>query len=58
MRWLITNRNVEADGFGCEHVREGPVALRQDGKDRTFLVYSACAADTPVIGSCQAGVYG
>jgi GH43 family beta-xylosidase len=47
--WTLEGPRVylEADGFGCEHVREGPVALRQDGSDRTFLVYSACGADTP-----------
>lgn len=38
---------LEADGFGCKGVREGPIALRQHGHDRTFLIYSACGADTP-----------
>ncbi|MDR3622229.1 MAG: glycoside hydrolase family 43 protein [Paludisphaera borealis] len=47
--WTLTGPRLylEVDGFGCEHVREGPVALRQDGHDRTFLIYSACGADTP-----------
>ena len=47
--WTLEGPRVylEADGFGCDHVREGPVALRQDGRGRTFLVYSACGADTP-----------
>lgn len=45
--WTLTGPRVElpASGFGCEHVREGPVPLRRDG--RVFLVYSACPADTP-----------
>jgi GH43 family beta-xylosidase len=47
--WTLAGDRMElkADGFGCEHVREGPIALRQDGGDRTFLIYSACGADTP-----------
>lgn len=36
---------LEADGFGCDHIREGPQILRHGGK--TFLVYSMCGADTP-----------
>lgn len=36
---------LDASGFGCEHVREGPITLVHDGK--VFLVYSACGADTP-----------
>lgn len=45
--WTTVGERValEADGFGCEHVREGPVALRRNG--RIFLVYSMCSADTP-----------
>jgi GH43 family beta-xylosidase len=47
--WTLTGPRLylEVDGFGCEHVREGPIVLRQDGHDRTFLIYSACGADTP-----------
>lgn len=47
--WTLEGPRVylKADGFGCDHVREGPVMLRQDGHDRTFLIYSACGADTP-----------
>lgn len=33
---------LEADGFGCEEVREGPFCLRRNG--RIFLVYSVCDA--------------
>ena len=36
---------LEADGFGCDYVREGPVALQHDG--RVFLVYSMCGASEP-----------
>lgn len=36
---------LEADGFGVEWVREGPVALVRNG--RVFLIYSMCPADTP-----------
>jgi GH43 family beta-xylosidase len=45
--WTLTGPRMylPADGFGCQHVREGPAALHHG--DRTFLVYSACAADTP-----------
>ncbi|WP_165071790.1 glycoside hydrolase family 43 protein [Paludisphaera rhizosphaerae] len=35
------------DGFGCDFVREGPVALRQGDQGRIFLIYSTCPADTP-----------
>jgi GH43 family beta-xylosidase len=48
--WTLEGPRVDldADGFGCDVVREGPVALRrQDGGAETFLVYSACGADTP-----------
>ena len=37
--------SLPVDGFGCKYVREGPETLQRDGK--TFLVYSACGADTP-----------
>lgn len=45
--WTLEGERValDADGFGCEHIREGPVALRRNG--RIFLVYSMCGADTP-----------
>ena len=33
---------IEADGFGCDEVREGPFCLRRSG--RVFLVYSVCDA--------------
>ncbi|MFT3788428.1 MAG: glycoside hydrolase family 43 protein [Tepidisphaeraceae bacterium] len=36
---------LQADGFGCKFVREGPEILRHAGK--TMLVYSMCGADTP-----------
>ena len=36
---------LEADGFGCRFVREGPVALQHDG--RVFLLYSMCGANEP-----------
>ena len=36
---------IEADGFGCDYVREGPVALLHGGK--VFLVYSMCGASEP-----------
>ena len=36
---------LEASGFGCDHVREGPVALQHGGK--VFLVYSMCGASEP-----------
>ena len=40
---LIGERQLlEADGFGCAEVREGPFCLRRNG--RVFLVYSACDA--------------
>lgn len=47
--WTLVGPRVylDADGFGCEHVREGPVALRQGDQGPIFLVYSACPADTP-----------
>ncbi len=45
--WELTGRRVHlpADGFGCEHIREGPVFLRRNC--RVFLVYSACDTGTP-----------
>ena len=36
---------LEADGFGCPHVREGPVELRHE--EKIYLVYSMCGADAP-----------
>lgn len=47
--WTLAGPRVylDADGFGCEHVREGPVALRQGDQGPIFLVYSTCPADTP-----------
>ncbi|RYX81865.1 beta-xylosidase [bacterium] len=33
---------LEASGFGCDEIREGPFCLRRNGK--IFLVYSACNA--------------
>jgi len=44
--WTITGERtaLEASGFGCQWVREGPVTLLHDG--RIFLIYSACSADT------------
>ncbi len=43
---LIGERQLlEADGFGCEEVREGPNCIWRDG--RIFLVYSACDARKP-----------
>lgn len=45
--WTTTGPRVylETSGFGCEHVREGPITLMRNGK--VFLVYSACDASTP-----------
>jgi GH43 family beta-xylosidase len=45
--WTLAGPRVylEADGFGCAVVREGPNTLQRGGK--VFLVYSACGADTP-----------
>ena len=45
--WTTVEARValEADGFGCPVVREGPVTLVRNGK--IFLTYSACPADTP-----------
>ena len=45
--WTTINERVylPASGFGCEEVREGPVALRRNG--RIFLVYSACDTGKP-----------
>ena len=36
---------IEAFGFGCEEVREGPFVLRHG--DRLFLTYSACDTGKP-----------
>lgn len=36
---------LPADGFGCEHVREGPEILQRNG--RIFLIYSICDTGTP-----------
>jgi GH43 family beta-xylosidase len=45
--WTLAGERVylEASGFGCRDVREGPVFLYRNG--RVFLVYSMCAASTP-----------
>lgn len=45
--WTLAGRSVqlEASGFGCEEVREGPVVLRRNG--RLFLTYSACDTGKP-----------
>lgn len=45
--WVTIGDRVmlEADGFGCEEVREGPVVLQRDG--RIFLVYSTCDTGKP-----------
>jgi GH43 family beta-xylosidase len=45
--WTLTGPRtyLPADGFGCDIVREGPAMLQRNG--RVFLIYSACAADTP-----------
>ncbi|HEY0867258.1 MAG TPA: glycoside hydrolase family 43 protein [Fimbriimonas sp.] len=45
--WTTAGARVklEADGFGCEEVREGPVALQKDGK--IFLIYSMCDTGKP-----------
>lgn len=36
---------IKASGFGCREVREGPVALRRNGK--IFLIYSICDTSKP-----------
>ncbi|PQV64381.1 Beta-xylosidase, GH43 family [Abditibacterium utsteinense] len=36
---------IEADGFGCEEVREGPICLKRNGK--IFLIYSICDTAKP-----------
>ena len=45
--WTLTGErvNLPASGFGCDEVREGPVALRRNGQ--IFLVYSACDTGKP-----------
>ncbi len=45
--WTLTGERVqiEADGFGCDEVREGPVVLRRNGK--IFLFYSVCDVGKP-----------
>jgi len=45
--WTLTGERalIEASGFGCDEVREGPVALQRDG--HIFLVYSACDTGKP-----------
>ena len=47
--WTLFGPRVylDVDGFGCDVVREGPVALRRGDQGRIFLIYSACGADTP-----------
>ncbi len=45
--WTLEGRSVqlEASGFGCREVREGPIVLRRNG--RLFLTYSACDTGKP-----------
>jgi GH43 family beta-xylosidase len=45
--WTLEGPSVqlEASGFGCDEVREGPVVLRRNG--RLFLTYSACDTGKP-----------
>lgn len=45
--WTLEGPSVqlEASGFGCEEVREGPVVLHRNG--RLFLTYSACDTGKP-----------
>ncbi len=45
--WTTTGRRqlIEADGFGCPNIREGPCTLVRNG--RVFLVYSACDTGEP-----------
>ena len=45
--WTLSGERtaLDANGFGCPVVREGPEFLSHDGK--TFLVYSMCGASTP-----------
>ncbi len=45
--WTLSGERVllQADGFGCDEVREGPVCLRRNGK--IFLIYSACDTGKP-----------
>lgn len=45
--WTLDGPSVqlEAGGFGCEEVREGPVVLHRNG--RLFLTYSACDTGKP-----------
>ena len=45
--WTTTGPRIylNADGFGCNFVREGPEFLQRDGK--VLLIYSMCGASTP-----------
>ena len=45
--WTLSGKRtyLDADGFGCEEVREGPVTLLRNG--RVFLFYSACDTGKP-----------
>ncbi len=45
--WTLTGARtyLNADGFGCDVVREGPEVLQRNG--RIFLTYSMCGASTP-----------
>ncbi len=45
--WTLTGERtyLDADGFGCDEVREGPVPLLRNG--RVFLIYSACDTGKP-----------
>jgi len=45
--WTLGSSSVKLDasGFGCEEVREGPIVLHRNG--RLFLTYSACDTGKP-----------
>ncbi len=45
--WTLTGERtfLDADGFGCDEVREGPVTLLRNG--RVFLIYSVCDTGKP-----------
>ncbi len=45
--WTTTGRRqlLEADGFGCPNIREGPCTLVRNG--RVCLIYSACDTGEP-----------
>jgi GH43 family beta-xylosidase len=45
--WTLRGQRqlLEADGFGCTEVREGPICLHRNGK--IFLIYSICDTGKP-----------